>query len=248
MKLEKEEILNRLKKINDMEMVEEYKGNVRKYHLFKCNKCCNIFDRRLDHVFSGKGCKYCNHAIKYTVNEVNEKVKCYNFMLVGEYIKNTKKTTWVCTKCNFVFKKSLNEILRGNVHCQKCNPKFYKNENLTGVVLQEMFPDIEIIKSYKLDIPIYYKNKILINYVRIDYKFVLNGKTYFIEYNGQQHYIPIKFWDKTKKEALEKFKKQKIRDKWLRKYCIDNNINLIEINGLQYYGIKIKKFLENKFY
>lgn len=52
-----------------------------------------------------------------------------------------------------------------------------------------------------------------------------NGKTFWIEYNGEQHYT----WCKTLHITLESFEGQLIRDKNVREYCSKNNIILIEI-------------------
>lgn len=62
-----------------------------------------------------------------------------------------------------------------------------------------------------------------------------------IEYNGQQHYIPIdKFGGKLQ------FTKQITRDKYLRKYCQDNNINLLEIKyNCKDIDLEINKFISN---
>ena len=69
--------------------------------------------------------------------------------------------------------------------------------------------------------------------VVIDFVININGKTYWIEYNGEQHYelrlgsIIYKYY--TEEEALEVFQKQLVRDKNVRKYCKENNIILVEI-------------------
>ena len=75
----------------------------------------------------------------------------------------------------------------------------------------------------------------------IDYAFKTKNKQYYVEYNGVQHYKPVKFFGGEKR-----FKKQKSRDENLMKYCINNNIILIEIDGRKYTDDKIKTYLKNK--
>lgn len=57
---------------------------------------------------------------------------------------------------------------------------------------------------------------------RVD--FFLPQHNIFIEFNGKQHYEPIDLWGGEKQ-----FEIQKARDEAVRKYCIENGINLIEI-------------------
>lgn len=77
--------------------------------------------------------------------------------------------------------------------------------------------------------------------------FKLNDQIYYVEYNGVQHYRPVKFGSQTNEEINEAFRRQQIRDKWLRKYCKDNNIILIELDGRRLYGYeKISNYLTKK--
>ena len=59
---------------------------------------------------------------------------------------------------------------------------------------------------------------------RIDFVIKQDSQTYYIEYNGEQHYKPVE-----KFGGEEKFKQQLQRDSDLRIYCKQNNIRLIEI-------------------
>lgn len=54
--------------------------------------------------------------------------------------------------------------------------------------------------------------------------FFLPKENIFIEYNGQQHYRPIKLWG-----GITVFNKQQKRDEDLRVYCNDKKVKLIEI-------------------
>ena len=54
--------------------------------------------------------------------------------------------------------------------------------------------------------------------------FYLPEHNTFIEYNGIQHYIPIKHFG-----GEIKFKQQLLRDEYIRQYCNEHLINLLEI-------------------
>lgn len=59
--------------------------------------------------------------------------------------------------------------------------------------------------------------------------FFIPSKNLIIEYNGKQHYQPVKRFG-----GAKAFHKQKQRDKEVRSYCKANNIKLLEISYLQY--------------
>lgn len=54
--------------------------------------------------------------------------------------------------------------------------------------------------------------------------FYLPKENVFIEYNGRQHYEPVEYFG-----GEEQFERQQKRDAWVRHYCIDHGIKLIEI-------------------
>ena len=62
-----------------------------------------------------------------------------------------------------------------------------------------------------------------------------NGTWFLLEYQGRQHYEPIKFSKKQSDEkALESLKKLKKRDKIKKDFCEKNNIELLEITYLDF--------------
>lgn len=72
-----------------------------------------------------------------------------------------------------------------------------------------------------------------------EFKVVIDGKSYrfdfylpkynlFIEYDGQQHFEPVRFRGE-KRDIEEEFIKLQERDMIKNKYCEDNNINLLRI-------------------
>ena len=72
-----------------------------------------------------------------------------------------------------------------------------------------------------------------------DFYFKYNGDDYIIEYDGKQHFVPIKFFG-----GEEKFKKQKLHDEMKNDFCKKNNINILSIP--YYQESMIKEILENK--
>lgn len=64
----------------------------------------------------------------------------------------------------------------------------------------------------------------------LPFDFYIKSKNICIEYDGEQHFIPIRFNKNiTQEEMNEKFKSQQYRDKIKTEYCKNNNIKLIRI-------------------
>lgn len=80
-------------------------------------------------------------------------------------------------------------------------------------------------QSYHTDIATEYRQRVL-----IDFEVIYNNKTYWIEYNGEQHYN-YKFYKSLGKNKLgmDKFISLLNRDRCVRNYAKENNIILIEI-------------------
>lgn len=65
------------------------------------------------------------------------------------------------------------------------------------------------------------------NYYRFD--FYLPQYNLFIEYDGEQHYKPIRYYSQSDDEVEQNFKRTQEHDKIKNKYCKDNHINLLRI-------------------
>jgi hypothetical protein len=61
-----------------------------------------------------------------------------------------------------------------------------------------------------------------------------------IEYDGEQHYKPIKFFG-----GESSLLKQKIKDKIKEEYCVNNQINLIRIKHNDHVKSKLIFFVPN---
>jgi hypothetical protein len=123
----------------------------------------------------------------------------------------------------------------GNVLCKSklsgCPVCLYKREKFVKSILDNLNQKCEIHKHFNIP-------------QRVHVDFYLPDKNMIIEYNGQQHYRPVKFGGYDDKLSIVRFKKQTIRDANLRKYTYENNIKLLEIP----YSLsddEINKIIEN---
>lgn len=78
----------------------------------------------------------------------------------------------------------------------------------------------------------------LTNLIIVDFFIEFKDKKYIIEYNGVQHYQYTSCFH----ENEDAFKQQLHRDAELRKYCLENNIYLLEI---KYDNKNIEETLDN---
>src|SRR5690606_29522570 len=134
-----------------------------------------------------------------------------------DYKTNKTKIIIICNK-HGEFKKNPKEHLKGS-GCPSCSGR--NNEKIVESFLIKL--NIEYKKNFKVSLPINIKLS------RVD--FYIEKFNLFIEYNGEQHYQPVLFGNKSIEEAEIALKKQQIRDEQLRNYCKENNINLLEIDG-----------------
>lgn len=131
----------------------------------------------------------------------------YNYSKVN-YINAHTKVIIICPK-HGEFEQEPSNHLKG-VGCPKC--KRSKGEEIVSNFLLEH--DIEFQEQYIIP---YNDKKIYVD-------FYIPKLNTFVEYNGKQHYIAMDYFGGTLR-----LEQQKARDQYLREYCVNNDINLIEI-------------------
>ena len=227
LKLNKEIINNRLSS-RQIKITGMYTNSQNKTE-FTCIKCNNVWNAYPNNILNGRGCTKC------LKNSIAERAKIHlskkNISLVEDYSKWNERVLLKCNKCGRTWENSIGKV-KGCVSCS--TPK---NEKLTGKFLQEIFPNEKIEHNKKIN---YEKS-----YFMVDYYLTVNGIKHIVEYNGQQHYVPTRFWHMDEKNAKIKFSKQRKRDRKLRKYCKSNNTTLIEIDGRKYTNEKIITYLKS---
>lgn len=147
---------------------------------------------------------------------------------------------WICDKNNtHEFKARVNSI--NKLNCPLC--KYFKNERKTHEYLKELL-SVDFKKER-----IYVKGarKLKKKFIIPDTAFTINNQKYIVEYDGIQHYQPVKWGKMSKYKQNKNFEQQKLRDAWLKRYCKRNSIILINIDGRKYKDEKIKEILIKKF-
>ena len=133
-----------------------------------------------------------------------------------QYVNNRTKVEIICPEHGSFYQIPDKHIGKAQQGCPKC-----KNQSSKGELTIQNFlinNNINFIQQYPIE---YLDNKTKIT--KID--FYLPDYNYFIEYNGEQHYVPVEYFGGTLK-----FEKQQRRDSYVRNYCNKTNIKLIEIS------------------
>jgi hypothetical protein len=226
-KLTNEEFILRAKLIHgdkyDYSLVN-YGNNGKEKNKIIC-KIHGIFEQQPTKHLCGNGCQKCSgHFMDrdYFIEKSNIKHNNkYDYSLVN-YINNSTKVEVICPK-HGIFKQQPNNHMNGD-GCPIC--KESKGERKIRIYLIEN--NINFINQYRF--------KDCRNILPLPFDFYLPEYNICIEFQGRQHYVPIKIWGGEK--GLLDIKK---RDKTKMEYCQNNNIPLIIIK----YNENIIKKLDN---
>lgn len=177
------------------------------------------FEQRADMHLSGQGCPCCSGKIKKTkeqfINQAqNVHGNKYNYELV-EYSNGYTPVEIICPIHGSFLQRPDDHIFK-KCGCPKCSRSH--GEEFIELLLSQR--SIKYVLQYE---------------IKIDSKINKSGKAYLdfylpelntcIEYNGKQHYIPQdRFGGKLKFDSY-----QVPRDAYIKNYCNENSITLIEI-------------------
>lgn len=191
-------------------------------------ECECLIDRTIwfptpNRVLRGCGCPECgtiasnknstksNDVFIRQLNAVNPDI-----IPLQEYIQ-AKIPIWVmCKKCGYKWQTTPDNLLQGG-NCQNCSAT--NNEKKLGDILIQLGYHIERQKKYddcrdQLPLP---------------FDIYLLDQNILIEYDGEQHYMPVNFGGISIDEAEENFKKTQYHDAIKNEYCYQNNIPLIRV-------------------
>ena len=176
---------------------------------------------------SGQGCPKCSGKnwtrddfIKYS-SKIHNNYYNYNNLIWNGF---TNSVTITCPK-HGNFNQNAYVHLRVRCGCPKCN------QSHGEVEVTNCLESLKLEYIYQQYIKNPYRES---SNFCVDFLFKIKDRTYIIEYNGRQHYEPVE-----KFGGEEQFLKQQQRDSDLRKYCAENNINLLEIR----YDIKLSEIM-----
>jgi len=169
---------------------------------------------------SNSGCPMCYGNIKLTNEDIDNKLINRNIERIGDITNksNKEKIEWKCLICNNIWIAGSSSIINRKRGCPLC--KFKNERKVKNMIIDN------VIYSYFKHQKIIWIGK---RFFRVDFYIEKDGVKYIIEYNGEQHYRPIRFSGISKEKSIVNFYKQIYRDNLIIDYCKLNNITLIEI-------------------
>jgi hypothetical protein len=201
--------------------------------------CNHIWLAKPYHIYSsGSGCPKCTITKPMLLESViDERLINRSIKRIDNYLGITIPISFLCLNenCGFIWKTDPNNILNNETGCPACCSG--KNENLVWEILTKT----SLIVKRQVSI----KEIILNENRRIILDFYLPEIKTIIEYNGKQHYQPIRFGGISRERANDRLIKQQERDSYLQNLCENEKISLIWIDGREYYNSKLKNYLSS---
>ena len=219
----------RLKEEHDGKIISLEKYKMSKIDIkVKCLKCLKVYKTQPRNVLRN-GCHSCANRKSY--KEFNKELRnaSHGEIITLEKYKSTRNRVLVKHKCGYKWKAIPGDLIGKKAHgCPLCatskgNKKIYhylKNKKIQFIT-EKRFESCK----YKIPLP---------------FDFYIPDKKILIEYDGEQHFIPIDFWG-GKKGLNERITKDKIKDLWAKK----NGMKLIRIKYNENITRKVNELLKN---
>jgi len=222
---------------NNIIVLGEYTKSYNKIKV-KCNTCNTEWNTEATSLLKGYGCPKCGH-------EKNRNTTVKDIIWLKDKITETHGSKveiidGIYNNLNSVFK------LKCNI-CEHIWEATGKSLKTRGCPCCNISKGEIKIKKYLDILNINYKQQYNITTKTpkggtTSFDFYLEEINTAIEYDGRQHFEPIKYWG-----GLKKFNDQQETDKFKNEYCINNNIKLIRIPYYEFNNINEEK-LKNKIY
>lgn len=176
----------------------------------------------------GQGCPKCAHIVignshKYSKVDFIDKACSvhgydkYDYSLIN-YLGSNIKVCIICKNCNFKFWQTPRDHLNGR-GCPHCRESKGEKDIRDWLIIN----GIEFMPQYS------YKE--LIGFERpLYFDFYVPSAHLLIEFDGEQHYKPVRFGGMSKEKSEESYSKSKERDALKNKYCLDHDLPLLRIS------------------
>lgn len=184
---------------------------------FGCVECSNYPNKKTPQ-------KRCQEWIDKCIEKYGE--GRYDYSRAHEDYKNNDSLVWIrCCIHDHWFRQTPDNNLRSvNGSCPICTIDFRESE---GEATIRRWLQKHGILDFEQEHQIPNEDTTLpLQYLSADFYLLHNNDCYIIEYHGEQHYEEIPYFHKN---GSRTFAVQQHRDRYLRQYCSDHHIRLIEI-------------------
>lgn len=195
--------------------------------------CGHVFDQTPNaHLSHKRGCPKCgiekrtNALKKHHDDFIKQANKIHNnqFVYLDKYVSDSKKITMRHILCGHIFKQKASCHLQGN-GCPNCHTS--KGEKMIKRWLEER--NVVFLYQHKFAECFNPKTNRMLKF-----DFYLPNHNTAIEFDGLQHYQPVRFFGKMSKEQADlAFSKQKELDHIKNEFCKKNNIELVRIGCIR---------------
>ncbi len=186
---------------------------------FKCRcKVCGYEWKNSLRSLKAYGCAKCKGKAKPTTEEFKEELAKISptIEVVGQYKARHSPVECKCKVCGHEWKSAPGNLIQG-WGCPKCKTtrgerKIAQKLDALNIsyIREKTFPDCRNVHPLFFD-------------------FYIPDLNTCIEYDGEQHYMPVTFGGNNDTKAVERYKLNVVRDQIKTTYCVSNNINLIRI-------------------
>lgn len=209
-------------------LISDYTGIHKKIRIH-CEVCDSEYDIIANDIIRRGNCTHCNKYFKRTYPEVkNEVSEATNgeYQLVSKEYKNANTKLEVQHNvCGSIYGVTMHNFRRGR-RCPVCRTSIGETE--TKNALEDLGITYERQKKYAD----------LKNISNLSYDFYLPKENVLIEYQGEQHYKPVKHFG-----GKEVFEYQLKMDTIKKQYAEENGINILYIKYTLRTKEEIKEFL-----
>lgn len=197
------------------------------YIKLQCKNCGEIRERSLSDVLRGKGCSCLAKNTLIPQEEFEKEVReLFNgeYEVIGKYLGRHKKVL-IKHSCNFIWGITPSNLLMGK-GCPKCFKKASKGEHEIEKLLREN--GIGFVREK----PMSTKGKTLY------FDFYIPSLETYIEYNGVQHYKPVKFFG-----GEDQLRVQQYNDSLKKDFCEKEGKNLLVIRYDEDISLNVQRLL-----
>lgn len=226
---------------DEYKLLSEYKGTNEKV-LLEHTKCGNVYEVLPREFKKGKRCPKCMRP-NYNQNTESFKQRVFEkygdkYEILSEYKSAREHITVKCNNCGKIWQVTPDNLISKRSGCPVCSIskgedaiKTWLDANNKKYITQYTDKRCKHIRLLKFDFAILKEN---------------NELDFLIEYDGQQHFSPVRFTQKMSNQKCEKnYNETILKDTIKEQFCIDNNIPLYRISEKNLN--KIPEVLENIF-
>ena len=204
-----EDVMNIINKNDGILCVDMYKNAKQKFTV-KC-KNNHVFKTDYDHLKQENWCQKC-YIKEYSIADCHKIADNKNGRCIStEYLGFNRPLEWECSSGHRWHVK-LAHIVNGS-WCPKC--KKSKNQDMLMDIIKEIFSSYNIQKNYKGFDWLKNKRNLEIDIWIPDLKMA-------IEYDGEAHFIPVRFSgisaERAEKNFIEIQKRDKVKDKIIKQH------------------------------